>query len=87
MVVDPCGHCQAASSQFPHDTAFGRVLLPILLAFDMMSSESPTNKSFPPVPEGVSNVRFPRSVCDGTQISLHLPDPHFILFSLPLNFR
>ena len=56
MVVDPCGHCQAASSQFPHDTAFGRVLLPILLAFDMMSNDSPTNKTFPPVPEGVMNV-------------------------------
>ena len=56
MVVDPCGHCQAASSQFPQDLAFGRVLLPILMAFDMMSNESPTNKTWPAVPEGVGNV-------------------------------
>ena len=56
MVVDPCGHCQAAASQFPHDTAFGRVLLPILMAFDMMSNDSPTNKTWPPIPEGVGNV-------------------------------
>ena len=31
LVVDPCGHCQGASSLFPHDTAFGRVILPILM--------------------------------------------------------
>ena len=56
LVVDPCGHCQAAADQFPHDTAFGRVLLPILMAFDMMSNDDPQNKTWPPVPEGVANV-------------------------------
>jgi len=56
LVVDPCGHCQAAASQFPDDLLFGRVLLPILMAFDMMSNDSPTNKTWPPVPEGVGNV-------------------------------
>lgn len=56
MVVDPCGHCQAAASQFPHDTVFGRVLLPILMGFDMMSNDDPQNKTWPPVPEGVSNI-------------------------------
>jgi predicted acyl esterase len=58
LVVDPCGHCQAAADLFPHDLIFGRVLLPILMAFDMMSNESPTNKTWPPVPEGAKPVTF-----------------------------
>lgn len=56
LVVDPCGHCQAAANLFPANTTFGRVLLPILMAFDMMSNDDPQNKTWPPVPEGVKNI-------------------------------
>ena len=69
LVVDPCGHCQGAASLFPHDTAFGRVLLPILMAFDMMSNDNPTNKSWPPVPEGVNNVTFYVMGADETPVA------------------
>ena len=56
LVIDPCGHCQAAANLFPHDLIFGRVLLPILMAFDMMSNQNMSNTSWPPVPEAVNNV-------------------------------
>jgi len=56
LVMDPCGHCQAAADLFPQDLVFGRVLLPILMAFDMMSNDDPQNKTWPPIPEGVKNV-------------------------------
>ena len=58
LVIDPCGHCQAAASLFPHDTLFGRVLLPILMSFDMMSNDNPANQTWPPVPEDVKNITF-----------------------------
>ena len=58
LVVDPCGHCQAAASLFPDNLIFGRVLLPILMAFDMMSNSNMTNRTWPPVPEAVDDVTF-----------------------------
>lgn len=56
LVIDPLGHCQAGADYFTHDTLFGRVLLPVLMALDFMADNSITNKSFPNPPEGVGNV-------------------------------
>lgn len=54
--MDPLGHCQDAASFFPHDTLFGRVLLPFLMALDLLADDSVTNRTWPAVPEGVNNV-------------------------------
>jgi len=56
LVIDPLGHCQAGADYFTHDTLFGRVLLPFLMALDFMADNSVTNRSFPNPPEGVGNV-------------------------------
>lgn len=56
LVIDPCGHCQAAASYFTHDTLFGRVLLPFLMALDLMADDSLVNRTWPAVPENVGYV-------------------------------
>ena len=56
LVVDPCGHCQDAAAAFPHDTVFGRVILPILMGLDLIRDDDPNNSSYPAPPEGVGNV-------------------------------
>ena len=56
LVVDPCGHCQDAAAAFPHDTIFGRVILPILMGLDLVRDDDPNNSAYPAPPEGVKNV-------------------------------
>lgn len=56
LVVDPCGHCQDAAAAFPHDTVFGRVILPILMGLDLIRDDNPNNSTYPAPPEGVKNV-------------------------------
>ncbi|CAE7265416.1 cocE [Symbiodinium sp. KB8] len=51
LVVDPLGHCQAGAKYFPKNTILGRVLLPILLAYDMFKEDTT-------VPEDVKDVTF-----------------------------
>lgn len=58
LVVDPCGHCQAAADLFPYDVAFGRVLLPLLLALDLFADDSATNRTWPAPSEGVKDLTF-----------------------------
>lgn len=39
LVVDPLGHCQSAERFFTHNTTFGRILLPFLMAFSFMADD------------------------------------------------
>jgi hypothetical protein len=40
LVVDPLGHCQAASKYFPYHLIAGRAILPALLAIDLLTNTS-----------------------------------------------
>lgn len=51
LVIDPCGHCQDASKYFTKNLIYGRILLPILLSFDLF--EHTTKFS-----EGCNDVTF-----------------------------
>ena len=51
LVIDPCGHCQDASHYFTKNLIYGRILLPILLSFDLF--EDTTKFS-----EGAKDVTF-----------------------------
>ena len=57
LFTDPLGHCQSASGQFKKDTAWGRVLLPVLMAVDLLRLEDDPNPApYPAPPEDVLNV-------------------------------
>ena len=57
LFMDPCGHCQAAASQFPQHDIAGRAVLPILLGVRLFAS--PLNGPLvPSVPENVKRVTF-----------------------------
>ena len=58
LVIDPCGHCQAAASSFPQNAVLGRAALPLLMALDLLADDSVTNRTWPEVPEGAKNVTF-----------------------------
>jgi len=51
LVIDPCGHCQDAAHYFKRNLIYGRILLPILLSFDLF--EHTTKFS-----EGCKDVTF-----------------------------
>jgi predicted acyl esterase len=58
LVIDPCGHCQAAAAYFPENAVLGRAALPLLMALDLLADDSVTNRSWPAPAEGVKNVTF-----------------------------
>lgn len=45
LVIDPCGHCQDASKFFTKNLIYGRILLPILLSFDLFEHTSKFSES------------------------------------------
>ena len=58
LVIDPCGHCQAAAEYFPSNAVLGRAALPLLMALELLADSSVTNRSWPAPAEGVGNVTF-----------------------------